>query len=144
MDTIGRREYIDFIEWGLASIEAKVDTGAYGCALHCHHIEIVEIKGKKLLSFRLLDPSHPEYDEREYLAKEFRDKRVKSSSGQWEHRYTVVTGIKLGRETYEVEFSLTDRSEMKYPVLLGRKFLKKRFLVDVSIKYRFKKIKITK
>ena len=42
MITIGRRDRIDLPQLDLINLEAKVDTGAYGSALHCHHIEIVE------------------------------------------------------------------------------------------------------
>ena len=132
LQVIGRREMVAFSEWGLVNIHAKIDTGAYGCAIHCHDFEVVNEGDRELLRFRLLDPSHPEYEDRDYYATEFRDKKVKSSSGQWEHRYTIKTTVKIGRNEYKVEFSLTDRSEMKYPVLLGRKFLKRRFVVDVS------------
>ena len=36
---------------------------------------------------------------------------------------------------YKTVISLTDRSDMKYPMLIGRKFLSERFLVDVSQEY---------
>ena len=138
MDIIGRREKIVFTEWGLSSIDAKVDTGAYGSALHSHDIEICRKEGKDMLRFKLLDPTHPEYEHKDYYASEFSDKVVKSSSGLQEHRFSVRTEISLAGRIFRVEFSLTDRSEMRYPVLLGRKFLKKRFLVDVAKKYILK------
>jgi len=58
---IGRREVIAFPELGLFEITAKVDTGAYTTALHCH--DIYEKDG--MLHFKLLDPSHPDYNEHE-------------------------------------------------------------------------------
>ena len=51
--TIGRREVIDFPSLGLYGIVAKVDTGAYTTALHCHDIR--EEEG--VLYFKLLDPT---------------------------------------------------------------------------------------
>ncbi|MEM9829538.1 MAG: RimK/LysX family protein [Bacteroidota bacterium] len=131
MVTIGRKDKIDLPELGFYDIDAKVDTGAYGCALHCHHVEVIERDGQQLLSFKVLDPSHPEYDDQPLLVKDFSDKVVKSSTGQAEHRYTITTKVIIFNKKRSVEFSLTDRQEMKYPVLLGRKFLAKRFLVDV-------------
>ncbi|MEM6843144.1 MAG: RimK/LysX family protein [Bacteroidota bacterium] len=131
MVTIGRKDKIDLPELGFYDIDAKVDTGAYGCALHCHHVEVIEKEGQQLLSFKVLDPSHPEYDDQPLLVKDFSDKVVKSSTGQAEHRYTITTKVIIFNKKRSVEFSLTDRQEMKYPVLLGRKFLAKRFLVDV-------------
>ena len=141
MTVIGRRDYIDLPEFDLANIQAKIDTGAYGCSLHCHEIAIEFIKGKETLKFKLLDPQHPEYEDKYIYTTEFNDKIVKNSSGQAEHRYTMQTSIILFRNTYEVEFSLADRNQMRYPILLGRKFLRNRFIVDVALKNLSRKSK---
>lgn len=133
MVTIGKKDRIDLPEWDIFGIEAKVDTGAYGCALHCHHVEVIEQNGAPVLRFKLLDPHHPEYDDRFIYAQQFSRKRVKNSGGQVEHRYSVRTLVRLFNKRYRTEFSLTDRQQMRYPVLIGRKFLNKRFLVDVSL-----------
>ena len=58
---IGRREEIDFPELGLFGITAKIDTGAYTTALHCHDIH--ERDG--VLYFKLLNPSHHEFNKQE-------------------------------------------------------------------------------
>jgi hypothetical protein len=134
MITIGRRDRIDLPELGLANIEAKVDTGAYGCALHCHTIIVISKEDKEVLTFKVLDPDHPEYEDKVFRFEDFDDKLVKSSSGGSEHRYTIKTNVVIFGKTRKAEFSLTDRKDMKYPILLGRKFLKKRFLVDVELK----------
>lgn len=134
MLVIGRKDFVDFPEWGLTSIEAKVDTGAYGCALHCHHVEEINQAGQRVLRFKLFDPDHPEYNDQYLFATQYSEKRVRSSSGEVEHRYSVKTKLRLFGKSYRTEFSLTDRQQMRYPVLIGRKFLNKRFLVDVSAK----------
>lgn len=131
MIVIGRRDKIDLPKLGLIDIEAKVDTGAFGCALHCHHIELIEQNGVETLSFKVLDPTHPEYEDKVFFVENFSSKDVKSSNGKMENRYTFETEIIIFNEKMIIEFSLTDRNEMKYPILLGRKFLSKRFLVDV-------------
>ena len=134
MQTIGRKDRIDLPELKLFDIEAKIDTGAYGNALHCHHFEVILKEGKKYLSFKVLDPDHPEYEDLEFLVEHYRIKKVKSSSGEAELRYTIKTEIIIFHKSRIIEFSLTDRKNMKYPILLGRKFLTKRFLVDVRQK----------
>jgi hypothetical protein len=127
--TIGRREVIDFPSLGLYGIVAKVDTGAYTTALHCHDIR--EEKG--VLYFKLLDPSHPEYNEQEQKFTEFFQKEIKNSFGEIEKRYIIKTIIKIGRKRIKSVISLTHRGNMRYPVLIGRKLLKNRFIVDVSL-----------
>lgn len=134
MIVIGRRDRIDLPDLDINNIEVKIDTGAYGSALHCHHVEVVNKSGVDVLTFKVLDPTHPEYEDKEITVKNFKDKIVKSSSGETEHRYTFKTNVTIFNETCLVEFSLTNRDKMKYPILLGRKFLNKRFLVDVHQK----------
>ncbi|MEP5610757.1 MAG: RimK/LysX family protein [Cyclobacteriaceae bacterium] len=134
MIVIGRRDKIDLPELELFNIEAKVDTGAYGCALHCHETEEVLLKGQRVLSFKVLDPEHPEFADKNFYASNYNYKSVKNSSGESEDRYAIETDIVVFGKKRTVEFSLTDRSEMKYPILLGRKFLSKHYLVDVQQK----------
>lgn len=127
--TIGRRETIDFPELGLFGITAKVDTGAYTTALHCHDIR--EEKG--VLYFKLLDPTHPDYSAKELSYKNYFQKEIKNSFGESEKRYIIKTIVRIGKKRINSVISLTDRGTMRYPVLIGRKLLKNRFIVDVSL-----------
>jgi hypothetical protein len=129
---IGRTDKIDIPDLQLYNVDVKIDTGAYTSALHCHCIEMIEINGKRTLTFNVLDPGDESYVEHTCKFERFRTIRVKSSFGQTEKRYAVVLPIVIFDKTYKVEFSLTDRIRMKYPVLLGRKFLSRKFLVDVN------------
>ncbi|MGZ3867102.1 MAG: ATP-dependent zinc protease family protein [Bacteroidia bacterium] len=129
---IGRREYVDFPELQILKIEAKIDTGAYTSALHCHDIKVKEIKGKQILCFKLLDPLHPEYNEQEHFFEEFTKKTIKSSLGDAEERYIIKTLIKIGGKRVRTSISLTDRGSMRYPVLIGRKMIKSKFIIDVK------------
>ncbi|NBG66823.1 ATP-dependent zinc protease family protein [Acidiluteibacter ferrifornacis] len=129
---IGRVEIVDFPKLELIGIEAKIDTGAYSTALHCHKIWVEEIEGKEVLHFDILDPDHPEYSEKIFTSIDFGQKKVKSSNGRKEKRYIIKTKIKLAGKTYLTDVSLTDRQKMKYPVLIGRKLLKNGYLIDVS------------
>ena len=127
--TIGRREHIALPELGLNDIVAKMDTGAYSSALYCH--EVREENG--CLFFRLLHPSYPNYDPKEHCFTEYGQKKVKNSFGIIETRFTIKTLLKIGKRQIISVFSLTDRSDMRYPVLIGRKVLKNRFIIDVAL-----------
>jgi hypothetical protein len=59
---------------------------------------------------------------------------VKSSNGIVETRFTIKTEILIFNKIEEIELTLTERGSMKYPVLLGRKFLSKKFIVDTAKK----------
>jgi hypothetical protein len=89
--------------------------------------------GKLNLKFELLDPSHPLYEKKTLKVKDFKQKIIKSSNGSSRVSYVIKTKIELFGKSFDTEFSLTDRSEMKHPILLGRKFLNKGFLVDVNL-----------
>lgn len=135
---VGRIEKIDFPEWDLNDLDAKLDTGAFTSSLHCHHIELSD--DSQNVSFFVLDPSHPEFDERKFRYPVSDIKMIRSSNGIAEERIIVKTKIRLLGNEYNIELSLTDRSEMRNPVLLGRKFIRNKFIVDVSEKYLGRKI----
>ncbi|MCY1558041.1 putative ATP-dependent zinc protease [compost metagenome] len=57
---------------------------------------------------------------------------VANSFGHREERFEVKLKIKLGPKVFHAQFTLADRSKKIYPILLGRKLLNHRFLVDSS------------
>jgi hypothetical protein len=128
-ELIGRRENIGFPELGIKSVPAKVDTGAYTTALYCHDIR--EEGG--VLRFKLLGPSYENYDPTEYSFTEYRQKEIRNSFGETEKRYIIKTAVKIGKRKIRSLISLTNRENMRYPVLLGRKILKHRYIVDVAL-----------
>jgi len=131
---IGRNDLADFPELHLEDIEIKIDTGAYTSSFHCHNIKLIEVNGINKLQCNFLDPGHAQYHNKEFIFDRFSKRRVRSSNGQLEERYCVVTQIRLFGQDFPIELTLTERGQMKFPVLLGRKFLSKRFLVDSSKK----------
>jgi hypothetical protein len=139
LKVIGRLEPINFPEWDLYDIDAKIDTGAYTSSLHCHHIKPVKKEDGEYVRFNLLDPSHETYNDKLFELPIHRKKVVKSSNGSTEERFVVKTKVQVFDRILTAELSLTDRSEMRYPVLVGRKLINGRFLVDVSQKYLSKK-----
>lgn len=130
---IGRKDMIDLPELGLENIEAKIDTGAYTSAIHCSQIKCVSRKGVRKISFHILGTNQPGVGHRVFTTANFKEKKIRSSFGQVEKRFVIKTKIKLFNRIIRAEFSLSDRTEMRFPVLLGRKLLKNRFIVDVSL-----------
>ncbi len=142
---IGRKDVADFKKLNLFDIEVKIDSGAYTSSFHCHKIEKVNRNGKEVVRCNFLDPGHPQYHEKEFYFEEFSLRNVKSSNGITEERFSITTEITIFGKNYPIELTLTEREEMKHPVLLGRKFLSKKFLVDTSRKnlsFKGKKIEI--
>jgi hypothetical protein len=125
---IGRREFVDFPLLEINKVEAKIDTGAYTCAIHCNNIILKTKEGKQVLTFQLLD-------DRVYQFEEFTRKKIKNSFGEMEERYIIKTLIVIGRKKIKTTISLSDRESMRYPVLIGRRLLKGKFIIDVNLIY---------
>ncbi len=130
--TIGRHVMIDLPELDSYGVEAKVDTGAFRTVIHCNTWREVRVEGKKMLEaqFDLNNQGVKTILFKDYFQKEF-----KSSFGEKESRYCIKTIIKIGKKKIKSSVSLTDRSDMRFQVLLGRKTLLRKYLVDVSRKY---------
>lgn len=131
---IGRVDKIDLPEFFIEDLDCKIDTGADTSSIHCSKVRVVEKDGKEFLKFRVLDTKHPLYSKETHTVDEFTEKRVKSSSGHAETRFVIKTKAVVFGKRYPITFTLSDREKMKYPVLLGKRFLKNKFIVDVSEK----------
>merc|ERR1711879_668266 len=87
-----------------------------------------------VLSFQLPIELEGKSIVKKFQTREFFQKKVRSSNGHLQLRYVIRTHIILFGKPYKAEFSLSDRSQMKNPILIGRKLLQDRFIVDVSQK----------
>jgi len=128
---IGRREFVDFPELKLSGLEAKIDTGAYTTAIHCTHISLVTRGDKQVLSFKIPTATLSELSTTYYEVENFSRKKIKNSFGEMEERYVIKTPIRIGNKSIRTTISLSDRENMRYPVLIGRRYLKGYFVVDV-------------
>lgn len=124
---LGRSLHVDLPKLRLVSVLAKVDTGAYSGALHATNVEeIVTPKGRRL-KFKPLGQNTPV----ELAA--FHRRKVKSSNGAAEIRYAIDTVIIVNGRKYPITLTLANRQAMKYPLLIGRNFLREQgFVIDVS------------
>jgi hypothetical protein len=129
---IGVAEYVDFPEWGILNLRARVDTGARTSALHVENVR--QLSGARVrfeVRLRKGDPGARVGVE----AKIARRTAVRSSTGHSEPRLFVRAWIRLGGREQQIEVGLVDRSAMQYRMLLGRSALEHRYLVDVTKRY---------
>lgn len=127
---LGRSDRVDLPDLGLENIQAKIDTGAYSCSLHCSSAHVVNGH----LEFVLLDQEHPEFTGNPFRVKEFDRREIRNSFGEAELRYVIKSRIRIHGRMIRAEFSLSNRGNLRFPVLLGRKILRKRFIIDVTKK----------
>lgn len=120
----------DFPDLELTAVETKIDTGAYTSALHCKDVRLIKSERGAILSFCVIEPGGSLT--RRVYSDTFTQRTIRNSFGVAEKRYVIKTRIVLFGRKIRAEFTLADRERMRYPVLLGRKLLRNRFIVDVS------------
>lgn len=130
MDILGRYDRVDLPELGLLDIHAKIDTGAYTSSLHCHQVHIVD----GILEFILLDEEHSEFTGTKLRFSQYALRDIKNSFGEKESRFVITTTLRIFDHEILTEFSLCNRGSLKFPILIGRKILRDRFLIDVKKK----------
>ncbi|PKI16568.1 ATP-dependent zinc protease family protein [Colwellia sp. 12G3] len=129
---IGRLEAIDLPELGIEDLEVRVDTGAKTSSLHVDNITKVIVDGIYNVTFDIHPDAHNVNRIVTCTAPISDIRKIKSSNGTSEQRYVIETTVKLGNESWVIEITLTDRSDMSYLMLFGREAIGERFLVDPS------------
>ena len=127
---IGTSEAISLPDYKLENVPAKVDTGADSSAIWASNI--FEKDGE--LHFTLFGLTSPFYTGEEIKTRKYSLVTVKNSFGQKEVRYKVVMKLGIGGRKIVVRITLANRSNNRFPILIGRRTLKGKFLVDVSKK----------
>lgn len=123
MKFLGRAEKIELPELEISEVWTKIDTGAFGNALHCDLIELID------------GSLHFTINEKKFIFRKYKTAIIKNSFGEKQKRFLIFTKIMIGDKKYKVYLSLTDRKNMRYPMLIGRRFLYKfGYLVDVKKK----------
>jgi hypothetical protein len=126
---IGWTEAVDFVDWGITRLNAKIDTGARTSALH---VENMDFLPDEFASFEVVLSRRHQHRRKHVVAKISRWGKVRSSNGHYTNRCFVHTTIRIGPVEKEIELSLVSREKMTYRMLLGREALEKDFVIDVS------------
>jgi len=129
LPTIGRSERIDIVDLNLSGVPAKVDTGADSSAIWVSSVK-EHSKGLKCVFFGSGSPYYT--GETVTMPRNYSVAKVVSSFGQKELRYKIKLHVRVKGRLIHATFTLSDRSSRTYPILLGRRLLYRKFLVDVS------------
>ena len=133
--TIGWREWLALPTLGIDNIKVKIDTGARTSAIHADFIEPFDKNGQLCVRFGLINRVAGASQKRICEASVLDKRVITSSSGEKECRYVISTTIMLGGITKDIELTLTNRSTMKFKMLLGRTALSKDFNVAPGKSY---------
>lgn len=127
LPVVGSTEYVEIA--GIKDIPAKVDTGADSSSVWASHIRINK---EGVLRFRLFDEGSPFYTGKAFKRTDYKVAVVRNSSGHEQIRYRTHLRMKINGHTIKVLFSLSNRSNNNFPVLIGRRTIAGKFFVDVS------------
>ncbi len=132
---IGCIESIALPDLAINELNVRVDTGAKTSSLHVDNIKKINKDGVKSVSFDIHPDIHNVDSIVNCCAPICDIRKVKSSNGTSEQRYVIETMVTLGEQTWPIQITLTDRSDMSYLMLFGREAISGRFLVDPSKVY---------
>lgn len=127
--TVGWVETVQFSDWGIDGVDAKVDTGARSSALHVDDIKMLP---NQRVGFTVVLCRNDKTKRIRVTAPLLKIARVRSSTGKYSKRCFVKTHVRIGPVEKEIEISLVSREKMIYRMLIGRRALEHDFIVDVS------------
>ena len=127
LSIIGSTEFIDISN--SKNIPAKIDTGADSSAVWTSNINM-EPDGT--LCFTLFGTKSPFYTGEQIKTTEYTARIIRSSNGIEQIRYRVTLPVTVAGQTFKTAFTLADRSRNRFPILIGRRAISGKFLVDVS------------
>ena len=136
---IGWREWISLTDFNNFFLKAKIDTGAAMSALHATHIKEYEFNGSRYVKFRLYQSKTYKMIKKPIMGY----KTIKNSFGKKQLRPLVNISIKIGNQVIDTPITLTRRSGMTYPVLIGRSALGKNYRINPKRSYLTGKNKVT-
>ncbi|WP_100640695.1 ATP-dependent zinc protease [Marinobacter salexigens] len=133
-------EALGFVEWVVMNdtglrLKARLDTGAKTSSLHAVNVEEFKQDNQKWVKFEipLADhKDHPVEDEGSIDHEEVilelvrpieRTVLIKRKGAPSQRRYVVMMDFCIAGTNHTTQFSLTDRGNFSYPVLLGRRFM---------------------
>jgi len=127
---LGWREWVTLPNLCLPAIKAKVDTGAKTSALHAFEVEKFRRDGLDFVRFGM----HPLQKITDLVvgceARLIDERLVSDSGGHSEKRFVIETELVVCEYRWLVEFTLTDRDSMRFRMLLGRRAMENRAMVD--------------
>jgi len=138
-DALGQKEIIGELEWlymdppGL-HYRARIDSGAETSSLSALNVTEFERDGDDWVRFSFQHDSEDDVVEFELPIKRTVLVRVPSFDDP-DRRVVVEIDVRLGDQLQTTEFTLTDRNNMTYPVIIGRAFLRDLYVIDISRTY---------
>lgn len=135
---LGQTEWV-YVSAVKRNFKARVDTGATTASISATNIERFERDGEKWVRFNLESDKNTVPKIIEARIVRFVSIIQANDPEEKDSRLVVSLHVRIGGVVGETEFTLTDRTHMEYPILIGRTFLQDVAVVDVSKEYIYPK-----
>lgn len=132
---IGGREYLALPDLGISRIEAKIDPVTRSSALHALDIEYFQQDTFPAVRFKILpQPQNPQ-TLIQATAHLIEKREIRDTEGNIQLSPIIQTWASLAGKEWPIELILSDRDFDDFPLILGRKALRRRFAVDPSLSF---------
>lgn len=132
---VGWEEWVSLPKLKLPVVKAKIDTGAKISTLHAVNIKPTTRNGMSYVKFTTYPFVNDDTIKRTVCLPILDQRGIISSNGKKELRYVITTPLKINNKVYDIELSLTNRSLMRFPMLLGRQALAQFAIADAGKSY---------
>ncbi len=129
---VGWKEHAALPDLKVKDVIAKMDTGANLASIDASEIKYSTKGGVKHVNFKIMKRNNTV---RKTTAPLAGFKRIKSSNGDVERRPYIKTTLLVDGISKKIELTLTDRGPMDYTMLIGRKALGRRWVVNPSVSF---------
>ncbi|WP_290650586.1 RimK/LysX family protein [Aquisalimonas sp.] len=133
--TTGWREWAALPQLNIPAIKVKVDTGALSSALHAIHVRYFTEAGRERVAFEIHPIQRRSQPTVRCTAHLVGERLVTSSNGHRERRPVIRTQFMLGGLVWPIDLTLTNRDSMGFRMLLGRRAMRRRVLVNPSASF---------
>ena len=132
---IGSEEWCEIESLGIPAIKARIDSGAKTSSIQATNISTFNRNPETWVRFEV----NPMQDNLsltlDCVAKVIDVRKVKNSSRVAQKRFLILVPIRMGKQTFEIELTLSKRDNMEYRMLLGREAMQKRYMVNPDLSF---------
>lgn len=113
--------------------KVKMDTGALTSSIYATHVQRFLKDGKKWVRFTVsLEDANTKQKVIKTLERPFYRRISLTGAGGEDHRLVVLMNVCIGRQMLHEQFSLSNRSDKIYGMLIGRRTMAHLGLLDVK------------
>lgn len=107
--------------------EAKLDSGADSSSINGRNVEMFHKAGRSFVKFDVVDDAGASVHLEMPLVRRV---RIRRAGGKLDHRAVVRLKVCVGGKMADVDFTIANRVDLNYQVLIGRNMMAGRILVD--------------